>query len=221
MLSSLLREVWGVTISRQDQPPHPLPPVQRGDGGEDRDGGGEAALRRLHGQLLHQDALLEQCPSHWEGVVPSGLSQDSYGYVSKYYLYYLHPYLRELWQGRTNSTVLLKQPNSLEVDRAELRKTKSAEHMGLLAPTIIIGQLSSWNLELPHDCIYRQGLALRHSDCYLRKQLGARKSLEVSQTCRGKIQNKYFYVTLWRGRGECVKGNIISILSAARIQNNF
>ena len=109
---------------------------------------------------------------------------------------YLHPYLRELWQGRTNSTVLLKQPNSLEVDRAELRKTKSAEHMGLLAPTIIIGQLSSWNLELPHDCIYRQGLALRHSDCYLRKQLGARKSLEVSQTCRGKIQNKYFYVTL-------------------------
>merc|ERR1712155_19597 len=62
--------------------------------------------------------------------------------------------------------------------------------MGLLAPTIIIGQLSSWNLELPHDCIYRQGLALRHSDCYLRKQLGARKSLEVSQTCRGKIQNK-------------------------------
>ena len=60
---------------------------------------------------------------------------------------YLHPYLRELWQGRTNSTVLLKQPNSLEVDRAELRKTKSAEHMGLLAPTIIIGQLSSWNLE--------------------------------------------------------------------------
>ena len=82
-----MRDHWCVTVSRQDQPPHPLPPVQRGDGGEDRDGGGEAALRRLHGQLLHQDALLEQCPSHWEGVVPSGLSQDSYRHMSKYYLY--------------------------------------------------------------------------------------------------------------------------------------
>ena len=38
--------------------------------------------------------------------------------------------------------MLLKQPNSLEVDRAELRKTKSAEAMsmaGFLAPTIVIG----------------------------------------------------------------------------------
>ena len=90
MLSSLLKEVWAITVCRQDQPPHPLPPVQRGDGGEDRDGGGEAALRRLHGQLLHQDAFLEQCPSYWEGVVPPGQSQDSSRYVSKDYLHSDH-----------------------------------------------------------------------------------------------------------------------------------
>ena len=41
--------------------------------------------------------------------------------------------------GRTNSTLLLKQPNSLEVDRAALRKTRSEENMGSVAPKIIIG----------------------------------------------------------------------------------
>ena len=41
---------------------------------------------------------------------------------------------------RTNSTLLLKQPNSLEVDRAALRKTKSEENMGCVAPKIIIGK---------------------------------------------------------------------------------
>ena len=40
---------------------------------------------------------------------------------------------------RTNSTLLLKQPNSLEVDRAALRKTRSEENMGSVAPRIIIG----------------------------------------------------------------------------------
>ena len=49
------------------------------------------------------------------------------------------------WSGplsrdkRTNSTLLLKQPNSLEVDRAALRKTRSEENMGSVAPKIIIG----------------------------------------------------------------------------------
>jgi len=53
--------------------------------------------------------------------------------------------LGEAWynQGRTNSTVLFKQPNSLEVDRAQLRKTRSAEYMGLVAPTIIIENVST------------------------------------------------------------------------------
>ena len=45
--------------------------------------------------------------------------------------------------GRTNSTLLLKQPNSLEVDRATLRKTKSEENMGYVAPKIIIGKLTT------------------------------------------------------------------------------
>ena len=44
---------------------------------------------------------------------------------------------------RTNSTLLLKQPNSLEVDRAALRKTKSEENMGSVAPKIIIGNLAT------------------------------------------------------------------------------
>ena len=53
------------------------------------------------------------------------------------------PFHGQLWynQGRTNSTFLLKQPNSLEVDRGELRKTKSDEFMGFVAPKIIIGEL--------------------------------------------------------------------------------
>ena len=42
-------------------------------------------------------------------------------------------------QGRTNSTVLFKQPNSIEIDRAQLRKTRSAEFMEILTPTIVIG----------------------------------------------------------------------------------
>ena len=42
---------------------------------------------------------------------------------------------------RTSSTLLLKQPNSLEVDRAALRKTRSEENMGYVAPKIIIGNL--------------------------------------------------------------------------------
>ena len=41
---------------------------------------------------------------------------------------------------RTNSTFLLKQPNSFEVDRSQLRKTKSAENM-FRAPTIVIDQV--------------------------------------------------------------------------------
>ena len=44
---------------------------------------------------------------------------------------------------RTSSTLLLKQPNSLEVDRATLRKTKSEENMGYVAPKIIIGKLTT------------------------------------------------------------------------------
>ena len=72
---------------------------------------------------------------------------------------YLHPYLRELWQGRTNSTVLLKQPNSLEVDRAALRKTKSEENMGCVAPKIIIGKLlTTTNINTFILLLFRQGL---------------------------------------------------------------
>ena len=43
---------------------------------------------------------------------------------------------------RTSSTLLLKQPNSLEVDGAALRKTRSEENIGSLAPRIIIGKLT-------------------------------------------------------------------------------
>ena len=53
--------------------------------------------------------------------------------------------------------MLLKQPNSLEVDRAELRKTKSAEAMsmaGFLAPTIVIG-----NYCLRHNFIVSASIA--------------------------------------------------------------
>ena len=50
-------------------------------------------------------------------------------------------------KARTNSTLLLKQFNSLEVDRTELRKTKSAENM-FTAPTIVIDQTS---LQIPEQ----------------------------------------------------------------------
>ena len=49
-------------------------------------------------------------------------------------------------QGRANSSIFLKQPNSLEVDRGELRKTKSDECMGFVAPTIIIGKRISFSI---------------------------------------------------------------------------
>lgn len=45
-----------------------------------------------------------------------------------------------LLRGRTNSTFLLKQPNSLEVDTSSLRKTRSEENMRQVAPRIIIGK---------------------------------------------------------------------------------
>ena len=59
---------------------------------------------------------------------------------------YMTYYVEIFWSGplsrdkRTNSTLLLKQPNSLEVDRAALRKTRSEENMGSVAPKIIIGK---------------------------------------------------------------------------------
>ena len=43
-------------------------------------------------------------------------------------------------RGRTNSSFLLKQPNSLEVDTSSLRKTRSEENMGKRAPRIVIGK---------------------------------------------------------------------------------
>ena len=42
---------------------------------------------------------------------------------------------------KTNSTLLLKQPNSLDVDTEDLRKTKSAEN--IFCPRIIIDQVCS------------------------------------------------------------------------------
>ena len=42
--------------------------------------------------------------------------------------------------GKTSSTLLLKQPNSLDVDVDQLRKTKSAENIA--CPQIIIDQVS-------------------------------------------------------------------------------
>jgi hypothetical protein len=48
--------------------------------------------------------------------------------------------LESLDKARTNSTFLLKQPNSIEVDSSQLRKTKSAENM-FAAPTIVIDKV--------------------------------------------------------------------------------
>ena len=45
--------------------------------------------------------------------------------------------------GKTSSTLLLKQPNSLDVDYDQLRKTKSAEN--IFCPQIIIDQASLYN----------------------------------------------------------------------------
>ena len=42
--------------------------------------------------------------------------------------------------GKTSSTLLLKQPNSLDVDVDQLRKTKSAENIS--CPQIVIDQVS-------------------------------------------------------------------------------
>jgi len=48
--------------------------------------------------------------------------------------------LESLDRAKTNSTFLLKQPNSIEVDRSELRKTQSAENV-FTAPTIVIDKI--------------------------------------------------------------------------------
>ena len=53
--------------------------------------------------------------------------------------------------GKTSSTLLLKQPNSLDVDGDQLRKTKSAEN--ICCPQIIIDQVSFIHLALVFSSI--------------------------------------------------------------------
>ena len=84
--------------------------------------------------------------------------------------------------------MLLKQPNSLEVDRAELRKTKSAEAMsmaGFLAPTIVIGNYCLRHITtlllLPLRIIFvcRKCVPIWHSAGYRDQQFPRRKTFAV------------------------------------------
>lgn len=63
------------------------------------------------------------------------------------------PAVLGLHRGRTNSTFLLKQPNSLEVDCAALRKTRSEENMGQLAPRIVIGEVTRHTVTQYDGCL--------------------------------------------------------------------
>ena len=144
MLSSLLKEVWAVKVADKISRHIPFHPyseeMEEKIEMEEEKLRSAASMDNSYTKMLFSSNVPLIGKAWYLQVRARTLPVTQWSYVYKLIIY-LHPYLRELWQGRTNSTVLLKQPNSLEVDRAELRKTKSAEHMGLLAPTIIIGQL--------------------------------------------------------------------------------
>lgn len=72
------------------------------------------------------------CPSDYN----IGTKNPMFGCISPHSWYPVE----SLDRAKTNSTFLLKQPNSIEVDRSELRKTKSAENM-FGAPTIVIDKI--------------------------------------------------------------------------------